>query len=547
MTRLLLLILLAILYPKGAWAQTTPIVAGTVDLEYDDPVFKDHTLYWGQGVISRGQTPLTDMHAALSSGAAQSDIRTLTYEDGSPLIERGQLYYSMTSRTAGAGLCIYRLTLGTGQLELCGIVRGRVKEEGHEPAFWRMAAGHILYHREKGVWQLCASCHAGGVSNRQQRIHKLYHAISHTDLRFGITTLDCDPLDYEGAQIGDEDGQIYYDDELRRWVLVYASMYMPNGEKAPHYVLRLQTSKRPDGGFKGSTCAADLSATGITCSRIGGVRCVLSGDQARDNRNVYRAFTYKNMKGKVEFQSAGELDIDITDGGFRGWNNVTPIPEGDKTRYVLLTFDRTQSTKENNWTYGNLYLYYSAQTNEGSEYDVRDLSGKLSAKASIDPNDPKTLSVGQLHFRRMGSFHPQFDEMPLGKIDLHTDVTAPNGNRYPVLKGKVQYADGHLWAQDGEACILGGTHYAMANYVLPLDDIVTGECRYLYLGDEKGKAHYKVMADRVDEGINITLYSATKNAEQKVCQLPSNTPFIRLAFVIPTETHSTPYRLFVFR
>ena len=147
----------------------------------------------------------------------------------------------------------------------------------------------------------------------------------------------------------------------------------------------------------------------------------------------------------------------------------------------------------------------------------------------------------------MGSFHPQFDEMPLGKIDLHTDVTAPNGNRYPVLKGKVQYADGRLWAQDGEACILGGTHYAMANYVLPLGDIVTGECRYLYLGDEKGNAHYKVMADKVDEGINITLYSATKNAEQKVCQLPSNTPFIRLAFVIPTETHSTPYRLFVFR
>ncbi len=528
-------------------AQYAAVPAGSVDLEAADPVFLDRALYWGQGVLSRGQTPIVDMHAAFSSGAAQADIRTLTFEDGSPLIEDGQLYYSMTSRTAGAGLCIYRLTLGTGRLELCGIVRGRVKEEGQEPAFWRMAAGHIMYHRQEGRWQLCASCHAGGVKNRKERIHRLYFASSCNDLRFGVNTLDCDPLDYESPQVGDEDGQIYFDAELGRWVLVYASMYLPDGTKAPHYILRLQTSRRPDGGFGGPTCATDLNATGITCSRIGGVRCVLSGDQARDGKNTYRAYTYTHRKNKVEFQPAGRLHIDLTDGGFRGWNNVTPIPEGDRTRYVLLTFDRMQSTKENNWTYGRLYLYYSAQTNAGSEFDVRDLSGRLSGRANVNPKDSATFTVDRLHFRRMGSFHPRFDELPLGRLDLRTDVTLPNGNPYPAVRGSVRHQDGRLWPQgDGEACVLVGNHMAMSNYVMPLHGIVRGESRYLYLGDADGNAHCRVLATRTSEGYDIS-YHPAQGEPRPICRVSAQTPSIRLAFVIPTETHSTPYRLFVFR
>lgn len=551
-----LLYILLCLCSAIAQAQHTPTVAAMVDLGYGDDVFRDNALYWGQGVSGSGKTPFAPMYAALTSGSAQADIRTLTFEDGSPLIHDGCLYYSMTSRTAGAGLCIYRLTLGTGQLSLCGIVRGRVVEEGAEPAFWRMAAGHLMYHRPSGLWQLTASCHAGEVTNRRKPIHRLYVATSRNDLRYGVNTIDCTPLQYQSPQQGDEDGQVYYDDELRRWVLVYASRFLPDGTKSPHYILRLQTSKHSNHGFSGHTCATDLNATGITCTRVGGLRCVLSGDQASEGRNVYRAYTYSHRRGEVEFSPAGQLDIDLTDGGFRGWNNVTPIPDGAGTRYVLLTFDRTPSTQENNWTYGRLYLYYSAQTNKGCEFNVRDLSGRLIARADVDPRDSLTLQVSQLQFRRMSSLHPQFDEMRLGQFSAHTPITQPHGNAYPVVRGQVRYADGQLWpdAQDNEAddapldaCLLVGTHYAMSNYLLPLQGIAMGDSRYLYLGDAQGHAHCRVVATRTGEGYQLTLHGPALQVPQSVCTLPAHTPLVRLAFVIPTETHSTPYRLFVFR
>ena len=526
-------------------AQEPRLVAGCPAMDAYDDVFKDQSLYWGEGVISHAGTPIVGMRAAYSSGAAQSDIRTLTYEDGSPLIEQGYLYYSMTSRTAGAGLCIYRLLLGTGKLELCGIIRGRVVEAGQEPAFWRVAAGHIMYDRKRSQWQLCMSCHAGEVANRQPRLHRLYAASSLPDVRFGAVTIDFTPLDYEGAAVGDEDGQIFYDADLQRWILIYASTHLPDGKEAPHYVLRLQTSQRPDGGFRGSTCATDLSATGITTSCIGGIRYVLSGDNAQDGQNVYRAYTYALQQGQVVFQAAGRLDIDLTDGGFRGWNNVTPIPEGPRTRYVLLTFDRMRATDESNWTYGNLYLYYSAETNAGQEFAVYDRAGQLVQPANIHPQEATTVSLTQLHFRRMATLHPLFDELPLAEIDLSMPALAPHGNRYPCVIGQVRQCGREL-RTEGEACVLGGTHQAMANYLLPLTQIAEGDSRYLYIGNAEGKAHYKVLATRRATDIEITLQDASTQEGKPVCTVPTDTPYVRLAFTIPTSTHSTPYRLYVF-
>ena len=113
------------------------------------------------------------------------------------------------------------------------------------------------------------------------------------------------------------------DKEMKRWVMIYASTRQPDGSKGT-YVLRLQTSKRPDGGFRDYSCATNVNSTGVTSSMVGGKRYVFSGDVQSDGHNNYPVFTYPDLK------KVGRLNIDITDGGTRGWNNVTPFPEGLK-------------------------------------------------------------------------------------------------------------------------------------------------------------------------------------------------------------------------
>ena len=145
----------------------------------------------------------------------------------------------------------------------------------------------------------------------------------------------------------------------------------------------------------------------------------------------------------------------------------------------------------------------------------------------------------------MATLHPAFDELPLAEIDLSLPALAPNGNRYPCVKGQVcQY--GSELRTTGEACVLGGTHQAMANYVMPLTQIAEGDSRYLYIGNATGEAHYKVLATRRATDIEITLQGSSSGEETPVCTVPTDTPYVRLAFTIPTSTHSTPYRLYVF-
>ena len=82
------------------------VMAGKVKLERDAPWFQENSLYWGSGVISAGKTAILGALQTLSNGAAIADIRTLTYEDGSPLIENNKLYYSVSTRTGGGGAAV---------------------------------------------------------------------------------------------------------------------------------------------------------------------------------------------------------------------------------------------------------------------------------------------------------------------------------------------------------------------------------------------------------------------------------------------------------
>ena len=51
------------------------------------------------------------------------------------------------------------------------------------------------------------------------------------------------------------------------------------------------------------------------------------------------------------------MRFDHDDGGFRGWGTIVPLPYGNMTRLVWLTFDRHNADPDNRWSYGNLYAF----------------------------------------------------------------------------------------------------------------------------------------------------------------------------------------------
>ena len=485
----------------------------------DSPLFHPDKLYWGEGVISSGATEIVAMQQTLSSGTSLADIRAITYEDGAPVIEDGKLYISASTRTAGSGIAILALTLGTGELEFTGTVTSLMQGK-----FWKIAAPHIMYDRGRKLWQVTTPYHSPAN-------HLLWVATAFNDLRFGVTTLDFKSLDYEKPMRGDEDCQIFYDGEMRKWIMIYASTRQSDGS-AGEFILRLQTSDSPDGGFKDYSYQTGVSATGVTTTIIGGKRYVLSGNQRSEEANRYSVWSYPEM----EFVC--DLDIDIDDGASRSWNNLTPVPEGNGTRYVLMGFDRQASTDEDNWTYGNNYFLYSRQRNPGLEFPMKDGNGNVLREASTD----FPVQVQDLQMLRRGSRRIAFQDILLGKIDLEYDITTPRGNVYPSIVGPSLIYDGgclKLPAGDrNDAAILAGIHHPLANYIMPLDGIADGDSRYLYIGSKEGECAAKVIATRIASNIRVSFDSgADKPVKLGTFFCPAeNSHKLRIAFSISNLT-----------
>lgn len=491
----LIALVLSSIIPISAAAQHTFTVGKAELTGADTLLFTPDRFYWGEGAVTDGSTAITGMEQTLSSGSALADIRAITYEDGAPVIEDGKLYLSGSTRTGGSGIAVLALTLGTGKMEFTGTISPLMAG-----VFRKISAPHIMYDRKRKLWQVATPFHS-------PTNHLLWIATAYNDIRFGVSTLNFSPLDYEKPAKGDEDCQIFYDEGMGRWVMIYASNRRPDGKSG--YILRLQTSDRPDGGFKDYSYQTDVSATGVTTTLIGGRRYVLSGNQRSDERNRYSVWSYPEMKFVCD------LNIDIDDGAWRSWNNLVPVPEGDATRYVMMGFDRQRSTDEDNWTYGNNYYLYSRQCNPGLEFPMKDEDGNVIRKASSE----FPYQVGDLEFLRRGSRRMAFEDILLGRIDLEYDITAPSGNVYPsVGKTKtLRYDKGLLLVQPagkGDATVIGGMHHPLANYLLPLDGIADGDSRYVYIGSKDGECEARIAATRSGERIDITFEG--RNGRSKI-------------------------------
>ena len=146
------------------------------------------------------------------------------------------------------------------------------------------------------------------------------------------------------AKTGDEDPDFTYDRERGKWYMTIC-----RSVKGAGYRYFLFESDEPFSGYRHVCHTESGENTGGLLVRIRGRRALVCGSDFKA-RAEYRVYPLG------DFSHFQRLTCDFDDGGFRGWGSLMPVPCGNRTKYVWMTFDRHNGS-DYNWSYGNLYAY----------------------------------------------------------------------------------------------------------------------------------------------------------------------------------------------
>lgn len=146
------------------------------------------------------------------------------------------------------------------------------------------------------------------------------------------------------AKTGDEDPDFTYDRERGKWYMTIC-----RSVKGAGYRYFLFESDEPFSGYRHVCHTESGENTGGLMVRIRGRRALVCGSDFKA-RAEYRVYPLG------DFSHFQRLTCDFDDGGFRDWGSLMPVPCGNRTKYVWMTFDRHNGS-DYNWSYGNLYAY----------------------------------------------------------------------------------------------------------------------------------------------------------------------------------------------
>ena len=146
------------------------------------------------------------------------------------------------------------------------------------------------------------------------------------------------------AKTGDEDPDFTYDRERGKWYMTIC-----RSVKGAGYRYFLFESDEPFSGYRHVCHTESGENTGGLMVRIRGRRALVCGSDFKA-RAEYRVYPLG------DFSHFQRLTCDFDDGGFRGWGSLMPVPCGNRTKYVWMTFDRHNGS-DYNWSYVNLYAY----------------------------------------------------------------------------------------------------------------------------------------------------------------------------------------------
>jgi hypothetical protein len=292
------------------------------------------------------KTVVGGARSLLSIGLGQSELRSVSYEDLTPYMENGRLWFTFTPRGIGGP------HPGQGVLSIDPSVfdvrfEGMIVFDFGDGLLRNSAAIHLFYDRNAKEWR-AYSCDFGGSRHREGRSEShLFTARSTKDPRRGYSIMKADLITNDRLPGRHEDPCIFYDASVKKWRLLTSSFIHNNIEA------RMFESDTWDGKFTEIAPAILRNSTGTVIQKIGNqYYCLMGG---RDEN--LRIHSYPDLK------FLGYLNLDLqphwTKPAGRIWAQVVHLPEGYPYSYVLLTMDRPNfpGITSRTWSYGALYFY----------------------------------------------------------------------------------------------------------------------------------------------------------------------------------------------
>ena len=292
-----------------------------------------------------GKVILNGASSYLSAGVGQADIRAVSYEDLTPFMDEGRLWFMFSCRGIGLphpGQGVMSLDPSTFEVRFEGMI---VFDFGD--GLLRNTVGtHLFYDRNAKEWR-AYSCDFGGSAYREGRSEsQLFTATANKDPRRGYSVMKAQLISNDYIAGKHEDPCIFFDKEVQKWRLLTSSF------QKGQIVASMFESDKWNGKFTEITPAIDLNSTGTCIQKIGkNYYCFMGGT------GNLRIHSYPDLKYISDIRM--DYQPHWPKPALRVWANVVPLPAGYPYRYVLLTMDRANfpGITKQTWSYGSLYFY----------------------------------------------------------------------------------------------------------------------------------------------------------------------------------------------
>jgi hypothetical protein len=293
----------------------------------------------------QGTVVVGGARSCLSTGIGQADIRLISYEDLSPVMDDGRLWFTFSCRgidTSQAAQGVLSMDPSVFDIKFEGMI---VFDHG-DGLLRNDYASHLFFDRNADEWR-AYTCDFGGSAGIDGRYGSgLVTATSSRDPRRGFSVMQA--IRVENDKIGghNEDPCIFYNRDSQKWILLTSAFVNNN------ITSRTCESDTWDGKFTPVALPISLNSTGTSVQKVG---------------DTYFAFMGGNGNLRVhafpDLTLLGELKLDLQPHwpkpAGRVWASLAPLPRGYPYKYVLLTMDRPNfpGIKTHNWSYGALYFY----------------------------------------------------------------------------------------------------------------------------------------------------------------------------------------------
>ncbi|MBQ3149808.1 MAG: hypothetical protein IJB86_01030 [Clostridia bacterium] len=287
----------------------------------------------------------------LDGGMTQADIRSLRFEDGTPITEDGKLFFTVSVREKCGG---YQAVLSWNPSGCDFCLEGALFFDYGDGIWYSDIASSVIFNRKTNEWYVWA------VSFTHD--HMLIRGKTTADLRYGINLVSVtkmEPISDDSlsedekdrlfvGKSSDEDPDFIYDEKTNKWYLTVCRSV--NCGDRNRYRYFLFESDNPFDGYTFKDKTVTGSDTGGSIIRVDDELYFVCGSDG-DLRSNYHAYSLSDLS------ECKKMRFDHDDGGFRGWGTIVPLPYGNMTRLVWLTFDRHNADPDNRWSYGNLYAF----------------------------------------------------------------------------------------------------------------------------------------------------------------------------------------------